>query len=49
MGWGRLHTSNARGLKGLEVEITNLETKITTTNSSIREAANFVISDIKPL
>jgi group I intron endonuclease len=31
-------------VKGLEVEITDLETKITTTHSSIREAAKFLDS-----
>jgi hypothetical protein len=35
-------------VKGLEVEITDLETKITTTHS-IREAANFLNSDVKTL
>nr|YP_009763308.1 GIY-YIG endonuclease [Metarhizium rileyi]QIS49087.1 GIY-YIG endonuclease [Metarhizium rileyi] len=34
-------------VKGLEVEITDLETKITSTHSSIREAARFLQSDIK--
>jgi hypothetical protein len=33
--------------KGLEVEITDLETKTTTVHSSIREAAKFLKSDIK--
>lgn len=33
-------------VKGLEVEITDLETKITTTHSSIRDAAKFLHSDI---
>lgn len=36
-------------VKGLEVEITDLETNITTTHSSIREAARFLNSDIKIL
>jgi group I intron endonuclease len=34
---------------GLEVEITNLETKLTTMHSSVREAAKFLNSDIKTL
>ena len=34
-------------VKGLEVEITDLETKTTTTHSSIREAAKYLNSDIK--
>jgi group I intron endonuclease len=34
-------------VKGLEVEITDLETKTTTIHSSIREAAKFLNSDIK--
>lgn len=34
-------------VKGLEVEITDLQTKITTIHSSIREAAKFLQSDIK--
>lgn len=34
-------------VKGLEVEITDLETKTTTIHSSIREAAKFLKSDIK--
>lgn len=33
----------------MEVEITDLETKITTTHSSVREAAKFLNSDIKTL
>nr|QDG01213.1 GIY-YIG endonuclease [Scytalidium sp.] len=36
-------------VKGLEVEITDLETKITNTHSSIREAAKFLDYDIKTL
>ena len=36
-------------VKGLEVEITDLETKTTTVHSSIREAAKFLNSDIKTL
>lgn len=36
-------------VKGLEVEITDLETKTTTIHSSIREAAKFLNSDIKIL
>ena len=36
-------------VKGLEVEITDIETKITSTYSSIREAARFLNSDIKTL
>ena len=34
-------------VKGLDVEITDLETKTTTVHSSIREAAKFLKSDIK--
>lgn len=34
-------------VKGLEVEITDLDTKTTTVHSSIREAAKFLQSDIK--
>ena len=40
---------NYTPVKGLEVEITDLDTKITTTKSSIREAAKFINSDIKTL
>jgi group I intron endonuclease len=40
---------NYTPVKGLEVEITDLETKLTTTHSSIREAAKFLNSDIKTL
>jgi group I intron endonuclease len=40
---------NYTPVRGLEVEITDLETKITTTHSSIREAAKFLKSDIKTL
>lgn len=36
-------------VKGLEVEVTDLNTKITTTYSSVREAAKFLKSDIKTL
>jgi len=36
-------------VKGLDVEITDLETKITTTTSSVREAAKLLNSDIKTL
>lgn len=36
-------------VKGLEVEITDIETKITSTHSSIREATKFLNSDIKTL
>lgn len=36
-------------IKGLEVEITDLETKITSTYSSIRKAAKYLKSDIKTL
>nr|YP_009750538.1 GIY-YIG endonuclease [Tolypocladium cylindrosporum]QIJ60543.1 GIY-YIG endonuclease [Tolypocladium cylindrosporum] len=36
-------------VKGLEVEITDIETKITSTHSSIREAAKYLNSDIKTL
>jgi hypothetical protein len=36
-------------VKGLDVEITDLETKVTTTHSSVREAAKFLNSDIKTL
>ena len=40
---------NYTPVKGLEVEITDLETKMTTIHSSIREAAKFLKSDIKTL
>ena len=40
---------NYTPVKGLEVEITDLETKFTTKHSSIREAAKFLNSDIKTL
>ncbi len=36
-------------VKGLEVEITDLETNTITVHSSIREAAKFLNSDIKTL
>nr|QID42132.1 GIY-YIG endonuclease [Fusarium cerealis] len=36
-------------VKGLDVEITDIETKITTTYSSVREAASYLNSDIKTL
>lgn len=41
----RTHTP----VKGLEVEITDLDTKLTTTVSSVREAAKYLNSDIKTL
>ena len=40
---------NYTPVKGLEVEITDLETKTTTIHSSVREAAKFLNSDIKTL
>jgi group I intron endonuclease len=40
---------NYTPIKGLEVEITDIETKITSMHRSIREAAKFLNSDIKTL